>query len=196
MKPASGTVAKQGDGGGEGKKFALGNVYTVKLTTGDVFNGIVLGYDSNPNIVMFDILFSKSISDLQEGTKPKPLDSKTLRMVNANFITELTSLGRVKDPLAKRPSTSLDELEQKEVNVIRDIEKIGFGVTAEAQKIFDAISKTLPTRWVNKDILVMGEVFIRSPYYPDCVDGGTRAANDRVKTVLKQERKKLQLSDT
>ncbi|XP_023643739.1 uncharacterized protein LOC17894871 [Capsella rubella] len=185
MKPASGTVAKQGDGGGEGKKFALGNVYTVKLTTGDVFNGIVLGYDSNPNIVMFE-----------EGTKPKPLDSKTLRMVNANFITELTSLGRVKDPLAKRPSTSLDELEQKEVNVIRDIEKIGFGVTAEAQKIFDAISKTLPTRWVNKDILVMGEVFIRSPYYPDCVDGGTRAANDRVKTVLKQERKKLQLSDT
>lgn len=63
--------------------------------------------------------FLDGFSDLQEGTKPKPLDSKTLRMVNANYINELKNLGKVKDPLAKRPSVNLDELIGKEVHAIR-----------------------------------------------------------------------------
>ncbi|XP_010512102.1 PREDICTED: protein LSM12 homolog B-like isoform X2 [Camelina sativa] len=181
MKTAKATVAKD-DGGREGEKFALGKVYAVKLTTGDEFNGIVLAYDSVPNFAIFE-----------EGTKPKPLDSKTLRMVNANYITELKNLGRVKDPLAKKPLANLDELIKKEVNGIRDVERIGVGVTAEAQMIFDAITKTLPARWDNKNILVMREVLVRSPYDSDSVFGGTRAANDQVKNVLKHVRKKLQL---
>ncbi|XP_019093510.1 PREDICTED: uncharacterized protein LOC104750867 [Camelina sativa] len=184
MKSARATVAKD-DVGREGDKFALGKVYAVKLTTGDEFNGIVLAYDSVPNFAMFE-----------EGTKPKPLESKTLRMVNANYITELKDLGRVKDPLAKKPLANLDELIKKEVNGIRDVEKFGVGVTAEAQMIFDAISKTLPARWDNKNILVINEVLVRSPYDSYSVFGGTRTANDRVKTVLKQERKRLQLGDT
>ncbi|XP_010512101.1 PREDICTED: protein LSM12 homolog B-like isoform X1 [Camelina sativa] len=213
MKTAKATVAKD-DGGREGEKFALGKVYAVKLTTGDEFNGIVLAYDSVPNFAIFDILFFfrnqysnlvvfffclefcgflDGFSDLQEGTKPKPLDSKTLRMVNANYITELKNLGRVKDPLAKKPLANLDELIKKEVNGIRDVERIGVGVTAEAQMIFDAITKTLPARWDNKNILVMREVLVRSPYDSDSVFGGTRAANDQVKNVLKHVRKKLQL---
>ncbi|XP_019082774.1 PREDICTED: protein LSM12 homolog B-like [Camelina sativa] len=183
MKSARATVAKD-DGGREGEKFASGKVYAVKLTTGDEFNGIVLAYDSVPNFAIFE-----------EGTKPKPLESKTLRMVNANYITELKDLGRVKDPLAKKPSANLDVLIEKEVNGIRDVKKIGVGVTAEAQMIFDAISKTLPARWDNKNILVMDDVLVRSPYDSDSVFGGTRTANDRVKTVLKQERKKMQLGD-
>ncbi|KAG7589620.1 Anticodon-binding domain [Arabidopsis suecica] len=184
MKPASATVAKH-DGGGEDEKFAVGNIYAVKLITGDEFNGIVLAYDSGPNFAIFE-----------EGMKPKPLDSKTLRMVNAKYITEMKNLGNVKDPLAKRTLINLDGLIDKENQAIRNVEKIGFGVTAEAQRIFDAISKTLPIRWDKKDMLVMGEVIVRSPYHSDCVFGGTRAVNDRVKTVLEQVRKKLQLSDT
>ncbi|CAE5963651.1 unnamed protein product [Arabidopsis arenosa] len=159
MKPASATVAKL-DGGGEDEKFAVGNVYAVKLITGDEFNGI------------------------------------TLRMVNAKYITEMKNLANVKDPLAKKTLVKLDGLIDKENQAIRNVEKIGFGVTAEAQRIFDAISKTLPIRWDNKDMVVMGEVIVRSPYHSDCVFGGTRAVNDRVKTVLEQVRKKLQLSDT
>lgn len=54
--PAAAPKAKDDGGGGEGEKFAMGNVYSVKLITGDEFNGIVLAYDSNPNFVMFDIL--------------------------------------------------------------------------------------------------------------------------------------------
>ncbi|CAA7014365.1 unnamed protein product [Microthlaspi erraticum] len=52
----------------------------------------------------------------------------------------------------------------------------------------------LPVKWEKKDILVMGEVRVRSPYDSDCVAGGSNAANNRVKKVLKMEREKLQLS--
>ncbi|KAL0862899.1 hypothetical protein Bca101_042017 [Brassica carinata] len=75
----------------------------------------------------------------------------------------------------------------------REIKSIGVGVTAEAQKIFDAFSKTLPVQWVNKDILVSGEVRICSPYHDDCVTGGTTTARDQIKAVLKQVRQELQL---
>lgn len=48
----------------------------------------------------------------------------------------------------------------------------------------DAAFSRLPARWNNKDILVMGEVLVRSPYHCDCVFEGPRAINDRVKTVV------------
>ncbi|KAJ4830885.1 hypothetical protein Tsubulata_041271, partial [Turnera subulata] len=40
-------------------------------------------------------------------------------------------------------------------------------------------------------IVVMNEVRVSSPYLPECVSGGTHAANDRVKKVLEFERKRL-----
>uniref|UniRef100_A0A2P2K4D9 AD domain-containing protein n=1 Tax=Rhizophora mucronata TaxID=61149 RepID=A0A2P2K4D9_RHIMU len=49
----------------------------------------------------------------------------------------------------------------------------------------------LPVRWDKKVIVVMNEVRVSSPYLPECVRGGTPAANDRVKKVLELERKRL-----
>lgn len=82
---------------------------------------------------------------------------------------------------------------KEEAIATREIKSIGVGATAEAQKIFDAFSKTLPVQWVNKDILVSGEVRICSPYHDDCVTGGTTTARDQIKAVLKQVRQELQL---
>lgn len=57
--------------------------------------------------------------------------------------------------------------------------KIGTGVSEEAQVIFNVISKTLPSRWDGKTIVVMDECEIREPYVDvvpretQAVDGGT-----------------------
>jgi len=138
---------------------------------------------------------------LQEGTKPRPGHLKNTRMVNASFITGLSYLGKTEDPLdSDNFSVDLNGLRAKEALAIRqaeaDAERMGVGVTAEAQSIFDALSKTLPVQWENSDILVMKEVRVRSPYLSDCVFGGTDAANNRVKKVLELERRRLQLFGT
>uniref|UniRef100_A0A0E0CRB7 AD domain-containing protein n=1 Tax=Oryza meridionalis TaxID=40149 RepID=A0A0E0CRB7_9ORYZ len=77
-----------------------------------------------------------------------------------------------------------------------EAERIGVGVTPEAQSIFDALSKTyillrLPVQWDKTDIVVMKEVRVCNPYLPENVSGGTSAANERVKKVLDFERKRL-----
>lgn len=57
MDPAGGASVAS-DIGGEGEKFAVGNIYSVKVITGDEFRGIVMAYDPIPNFVFFDILRS------------------------------------------------------------------------------------------------------------------------------------------
>ncbi|KAL9688751.1 hypothetical protein QQ045_033175 [Rhodiola kirilowii] len=73
-----------------------------------------------------------------------------------------------------------------------EAERIGVGVTAEAQNLFDALSKTLPVRWDKNVIVVMNEVRVSSPYLPESVNGGAASANERVRKVLEFERKRMQ----
>lgn len=59
-------------------------------------------------------------------------------------------------------------------------------VTKEAQEIFDAIGRQLPTRWEGKDIVVMDQVIVRGPGYrsEDC-----RAGKDVAQGTLARVRK-------
>ncbi|XP_013717286.2 protein LSM12 homolog B-like [Brassica napus] len=186
MSPANATATKAG-GGGSGDEYEVGKTYEVKLTTGNEFKGIVLAYDSDPHVVIF-----------REGAIPGKCKSMmTTRTVNASFISKANLIGKCKDPMdsnKKKWFVDLSGLLEKEAIAIRRIESIGVGVTAEAQKIFDALSKTLHVKWENKDMVIMEDVRICSPYHSDSVTGGTRAANDRIKKVLNNVREKLQLS--
>jgi protein LSM12 len=69
------------------------------------------------------------------------------------------------------------------------------GVTQEAQDIFDALARTLPCRWQDRNIVVMDEVVIAAPY-KQCagVDGVDPRAVERVQKVLANEKKKLGLA--
>ncbi|KAL8512738.1 hypothetical protein ACS0TY_019028 [Phlomoides rotata] len=107
------------------------------------------------------------------------------------------SIGQGEDPLdAKRCFLDLNTLQAREETAIRqavtEAERIGVGVTPEAQNIFDALSKTLPVRWDRTTIVVINEVRVSSPYLPESVSGGTPAANERVRKVLEFEKKRLQ----
>lgn len=46
----------------------------------------------------------------------------------------------------------------------------------------------LPVRWDKTVIVVMDQVRVCSPYLPESVAGGTPAANERVRKVVRQTR--------
>lgn len=165
------------------EQFAIGCVLSIKTTLGDDFEAQVITFDRPSNILV-----------LQEGSKSGP--RKNLRLLKANYIKEFTLLRQAEDPLdLKSCYLDLNSLQAREESAIRqaeiEAERIGVGVTAEAQNIFDALSKTLPVRWDKTVIVVMDQVRVSSPYLPESVNGGTPAANERVRKVLELERKRL-----
>ncbi|OMO57344.1 hypothetical protein CCACVL1_25818 [Corchorus capsularis] len=168
----------------EGEEFAVGCFLSIKTTLGDEFEGQIIAFDRLSNILV-----------LQEGSKSGP--RRNIRLLKANFIKEFTFLRQDEDPLdVKKCFLDLTSLQAREDSAIRqaeaDSERIGVGVTSEAQSLFDALSKTLPVRWDKTVIVVMNEVRVSSPYLPESVSGGTPAANERVKKVLEFERKRMQ----
>ncbi|KAL3501227.1 hypothetical protein ACH5RR_035676 [Cinchona calisaya] len=161
--------------------FAVGCLLSIKTTLGEEFQAQVLTFDRPSDILVLHIL------------RPK----RNIRLLKANFIKEFTFLGQADDPLdVKKCFLDLHNLQAREESAIRqaelEAERYGVGVTAEAQSIFDALSKTLPVRWDKTVIVVMNEVRVSSPYLPESVIGGTPAANERVCKVLEFERKRLQ----
>ncbi|XP_042490504.1 protein LSM12 homolog isoform X2 [Macadamia integrifolia] len=171
-----------------GEEFAVGCLIAVKTALGDEFEGQIITFDRLSNILV-----------LQEGSKTGPC--RNIRLLQANYIKEFTILGQAEDPLdPKKCHLDLASLQAREDAAIRqaemEAERIGVGVTSEAQRIFDALSKTLPVHWDKTVIVVMNEVRVCSPYLPENVAGGTPAANERVKKVVmhidKFERKRLQ----
>ncbi|XP_071927178.1 uncharacterized protein [Coffea arabica] len=166
--------------------FAVGCILSIKTNLGEEFQGQVLTFDRSSNILVLQ-------EGLNSGSRPK----RNIRLLKANYIKEFTFLGQGEDPLdLKKCFIDLNNLQAREDSAIRqaelEAERFGIGVTAEAQSIFDALSKTLPVRWDKTTIVVMNEVRVSSPYLPESVVGGTPAANERVRKVLEFERKRLQ----
>ncbi|XP_057509677.1 uncharacterized protein LOC130792214 [Actinidia eriantha] len=169
-----------------GEEFAVGCILSIKTTLGDEFDGQIITFDRPSNILV-----------VQEGIKSVSGPRRNIRLLKANYIKEFSYLGQAEDPLdPKKCYLDLSALQAREDSAIRqaemEAERIGVGVTPVAQRIFDALSKTLPVRWDKTAIVVMNEVRVSSPYLPESVAGGTPAANERVRKVLEFERKRLQ----
>ncbi|GAA0163738.1 hypothetical protein LIER_39650 [Lithospermum erythrorhizon] len=171
------------------EEFAVGCLLSIKTTFGEQFQAQIITFDRPSNLL------------IQEGIKSVAGPKRNIRLLKANYIKEFTFLGQGDDPLdITKCFVDLNALQAREESAIRqaemDAERIGVGVTSEAQSIYDALSKTLPVRWDKSVIVVMNEVRVASPYLPESVKGGTAAANERVRKVLELERKRLQSRNT
>ncbi|KAJ3265722.1 hypothetical protein HK104_006236 [Borealophlyctis nickersoniae] len=87
--------------------------------------------------------------------------------------------------------------EQAAVRYEREREsKLGVGVSAEAQNLFDALAKTMPTTWRGGLIVVLEEIVVSPPYTAeDCkfLDGrnGSETSLERVRKVVRGERERM-----
>jgi len=73
----------------------------------------------------------------------------------------------------------MEALRQREEKAVQEAKRYeatrGKGVTREAQEVFDHISRTMPTRWADKTIVVSDSVLVESPYGVD----NTKAPGDK-----------------
>ncbi|KAF9177324.1 hypothetical protein BGZ51_007180 [Haplosporangium sp. Z 767] len=89
---------------------------------------------------------------------------------NTNNVSNITS-NPYATVLPAAGYVQLDKIQQREQQAFREAQaaaaRIGVGVSSIGQDIFDALSKTLPCRWANDQIVVMDEVIIAPPYEPE-----------------------------
>ncbi|XP_068504251.1 uncharacterized protein [Phaseolus vulgaris] len=116
------------------EELAVGCLLSISTMLGDEFEGQVVTFDRPSNIPV-----------IQEPSKHGP--RRNIRFLKPNYIKDFTFLGQVEDPLDPTNCfLDLAALQAREEVAIRqaeaDAERIGVGVTSEAQSIFDALSKT------------------------------------------------------
>ncbi|KAG4305761.1 hypothetical protein PORY_000671 [Pneumocystis oryctolagi] len=128
----------------------------------------VYAYDATTNTLM-----------LQRASKGAPKgvwDVVVLKVSALKEVHVVSDRGHGGVPNGRRPSdggvvirpVALEGLAAREQASRRAYEaemaRWGVGVTQEGQRLFDALSRTLPCRWEKQSILVLDEVYIDPPY--------------------------------
>ena len=121
-------------------------------------------------------------------TQPSTYHILPLSALQNFSVVSLPSPGATAAPLPPLDHSALQSRLEATVSRLKaEDAKKGKGVSKEAQDIFDRISRTLPTRWDGKDIVVSDLVVIEAPYRPeDCrsVTGAAKESLGRVKKVV------------
>eukprot|EP01089_Gocevia_fonbrunei_P012889 TRINITY_DN315_c0_g1_i6.p1 TRINITY_DN315_c0_g1~~TRINITY_DN315_c0_g1_i6.p1 ORF type:complete len:179 (-),score=27.33 TRINITY_DN315_c0_g1_i6:130-666(-) len=159
-----------------------------RVTTflGDEVEGDIYCYDKKTDCVVLQELSSH------------PTQRKSYRIIKFGTIKEITYLGDTTSNLRPVVNVDMQKVLHKEQVAIAEAHKeaarVGVGVSLEAQRIFNAMSKTLPCKWDKEDIIVFDDVRIAKPYEVISVSGGAQSSENelkRVKMVLEREKQKL-----
>eukprot|EP01102_Stenamoeba_stenopodia_P006007 TRINITY_DN1671_c0_g1_i1.p1 TRINITY_DN1671_c0_g1~~TRINITY_DN1671_c0_g1_i1.p1 ORF type:complete len:193 (+),score=24.52 TRINITY_DN1671_c0_g1_i1:42-581(+) len=163
-------------------EWLIGVLVRIKTTLGEDIEGEIFSYDTTTNTVI-----------LQE-TSTLSSTRKNFRILKTSFVKEVQVLSKngAVDTFPDLPSVNIYRIKSREEQVIMmQRQRLGIGVTPEAQDVFNALARTLPCRWgANNEIIVFDDVRIVSPYSIENLSGGTLASLERVKKVLEGRKKK------
>jgi len=161
----------------------VGFQVAITTTLGETIEGEIFNYDTAARCL---ILSDPNV----------PLPKRSYRVLNVSFVDTVTVKNMPQKSVSLDvPPVNLEKIKAFEQRNLRtaleEAEKIGRGVSAEAQQLFDAISKTYRCTWREKSIVIdMLEVCIAPPYTPESCSGPP-AAVARVQRVVKGERSKI-----
>ena len=174
---------------------AIGATVNLQLQGGAKLSGQIYAYDRACGLVVL------------ETAKAGAPDKRDWSMVNTSAIEAVEVVERANGDQSDLPAIDMGRLREREHKAVAQhaerLRQIGNGVTAEAQQIFDWLSKTLPCVWQGASIVVMDVVVITPPYADadaKLIEGGGGASGGgdiqrenalaRVRKVLAAEKAK------
>lgn len=179
---------------------AVGIIVSVKTICGEVVQGEIYAYEPSMN------LLALYVSGGQHETSTR----KSFKILNTNAITQVVSISLppliegknvykmnvpFPDLSAPLPALNIDKIMERENEAYEErMEKLGYGVSTEAQYIFDALAKTLPCHWEEDTIVVLDEIQIVKPYLPQNVQGVKEQSVNQVRRMVEAEWRKLKQS--
>jgi len=162
----------------EDDRWAIGMKLKLLSVFDETIVGTVFSFDSSNQAVVLE-------EDTADG-------KKTIRVLKAAFIKTVEALSKpeLQAKLEHLPPVSLDKIAARERRSLQElqakIDRIGVGVSEEAQAIFDALCfKGYPCYWNKTTIIVMGNIRIEEPYTPEFCTGGHKTSEvERLRKVL------------
>ncbi|KAI9769046.1 MAG: hypothetical protein M1839_003809 [Geoglossum umbratile] len=183
---------------------AIGARVRLTTTLSNTLEGTLFVADPITNLVAVNTAPpppTPSSNNANSAAQPGDYHIIPVNQISSFKILFLGDSGSAKEPsfetaLPKISNVNLAAAKQREEVAVRRLQenerRLGKGVTREGQEIFDALSKTLPSRWHEARIIVLDTVMIYPPYeVENCKAEKDSTALQRVKMVLGEERKKL-----
>merc|ERR1712130_402927 len=161
----------------------VGFQVAITTTLGESIEGEIFNYDAAARCLI-----------LTDPNVPPP--KRSFRVLNVSFVDTVDVKNMPTGPVSLEvPAVDLDKIkafEQRNLRAaLQEAQKIGRGVSPEAQQLFDALSKTYRCTWKDKSIAIdLLDVRIDPPYTPESCTGPA-AAVSRVRRVVKGERSKI-----
>ncbi|GAA6052320.1 hypothetical protein JCM3770_007250 [Rhodotorula araucariae] len=136
---------------------------------------------------------------------PSAPPARTYHFLKTSSLVSVTVLSSTPDPALPAATAPLSfahlastptELAGAVARAQQAQARVGQGVSADAQALFDALARTLPVRWAGQSIVVLDEVVVGAPYGVADVKGAKGSAErvERVKKMLEGIRTRLGLT--
>eukprot|EP00178_Gracilaria_changii_P024216 TRINITY_DN73004_c0_g1_i1.p1 TRINITY_DN73004_c0_g1~~TRINITY_DN73004_c0_g1_i1.p1 ORF type:complete len:199 (+),score=33.79 TRINITY_DN73004_c0_g1_i1:33-629(+) len=143
--------------------------------------------------------FTNTLVLIQPGSNQHSVVKNNFKLLRTSAIQQVKLLETAKPnslSTSFEPNTvSLKSVQSREEKVLKEMKeeakKIGVGVTKEGQEIFNALEKTVPCKWEDKNIVVFDTIKIEPPYDVANCSGSDHTALERVKKVLEAERNRI-----
>ena len=157
----------------------LGSVVRVTTALQEVLEGTVYVYDASASLLALEVQ--------RDG-------STDVSLLNAAALTGVELVRRSAAPAHHRVLPELDhaKLAQREQRALAhrqsEASKIGVGVSARGQRMFDSLSKLYGASWEGSAIVLMDGMRLAQPYSAEQLSGGSQQQRQRiVKTIEAQK---------
>lgn len=170
--------------------WTVGADIALQTTLGEEISATIFAYDAPSDMLLLK----------EKGSHNGVCN---LRLLSGSCVATVISEQQPKGPVdLLLPEVDTERSKKREEKALKqaeaDYDRVGVGVSKEAQAIFEALCKTLPCHWRKRTIVVLDEVLVPEPYTASsCTTEGRQLTNpkalDRVRMIVRDARTRLGL---